>query len=306
MIPVQTFQRLSDFQADFNVKQFEKRVEPQKVLMCSPDYFDIIDVKNPYMESQEGLLNHDLAYTQWEQLKAVYENWKTRGLIEEVFIIPGAEGREDMVFCANQSFPYLNALQQKAVVMSKMRHESRQLEVPHFERFYKDLGYQITHLQEASLFEGMGDTIPHPGRKLFYGGYGHRSDSIAYAELMKITGASFVLLELVNENFYHLDTCFVPLSDEAVMYCPEAFTPEGIQIIQRCFTTIYEIPMDEVLSTFCLNAHVLTTEKQAVLQSGSVIAKAALLKESYEIAELETSEFMKSGGSVFCMKMMVY
>jgi N-dimethylarginine dimethylaminohydrolase len=32
----------------------------------------------------------------------------------------------------------------------------------------------------------------------------------------------------------------------------------------------------------------------------------ALLSESYEVYETETGEFMKSGGSVFCMKMMMY
>ncbi len=306
MIPVQTFQKLSDIQVDFNVERFEKRDEPKKILMCSPDFFDIIDVKNPYMESQSGKLDKVLAKNQWLQLKSIYEDWKSKNVIDEVLVIPGAEGREDMVFCANPSFPYMNLQKEKSVVMSKMRHESRQLEVPFFEAFYKEHGYSITHLNQTELFEGMGDTIPHPGRKLFYGGYGHRSNADAYKEIMEATNCSFVLLELVNENFYHLDTCFVPLSDKAVMLCPDAFTDEGLQILKKCFDVIYEIPVDEALNTFCLNAHVLTEAKFAVLQTGSKVAKDALLTESFEIYETETSEFMKSGGSVFCMKMMMY
>lgn len=306
MIPVQTFQRLSDIQADFNVEWFEKRLEPKKVLMCSPDYFDIIDVKNPYMQSQTGKLNKTLANHQWEQLKLIYEDWKSKNVIEDVVVIPGAIGREDMVFCANQSFPFLNFQNQKSVFMSKMRHESRQLEVPFFEDFYKNRDYQTIHLNNTELFEGMGDTIPHPGRKLFYGGFGHRSNADAYSEIMEMTGCSIVLLELINENFYHLDTCFVPLSDKAVMLCPDAFTNEGLQILKKCFDVIYEIPVEEALATFCLNAHVLPEAKFAVLQSGSKFAMDALLSESYEVYETETGEFMKSGGSVFCMKMMIY
>ena len=48
------------------------------------------------------------------------------------------------------------------------------------------------------------------------------------------------------------------------------------------------------------------TKKVAVLQKGSVQAIEALKAEGYEIEEIETSAFMKSGGSVFCMKMMIY
>jgi N-dimethylarginine dimethylaminohydrolase len=299
-------QRLTDIQADFNVERIEKRDEPRKILMCSPEYFDIIDVKNPYMESQEGMVNKIIANQQWNQLKGIYEDWKTKGFLDEILVIPGAEGREDMVFCANQSFPFINSRGEKAVIISKMRHPSRQLEVPFFEQFYLDLEYQSIHLNKAEMFEGMGDTIPHPGRKLYYGGYGHRSNADAYDEIQQASNSDFILLELITENFYHLDTCFVPLSEDAVMLCKDAFTDEGFEIIKKCFKRIYEIPAEEALSTFCLNTHVLTESKVAVLQSGSIKAKQALEAESYQIYETETGEFMKSGGSVFCMKMMVY
>jgi N-dimethylarginine dimethylaminohydrolase len=306
MIQAQIFQRLSDFPNDFYVEWFEKRHEPNKVLMCSPDYFDIVDVKNPFMECQSGKLNKALAFKQWEQLKSIYEDWKLKNVIADLLVIPGAEGREDMVFCANQSFPFLNHQNHRSVYLSKMRHESRQLEVPYFEEFYKQRAYHINYLKNTELFEGMGDTIPHPGRKLFYGGFGHRSNADAYQEIMEVRGCSIVLLELIHENFYHLDTCFVPLSDKAVMLCPDAFTNEGLQILRKCFEVIYEIPIEEALSTFCLNAHVLPDAKFAVIQVGSKFAMDALLSESYEVYETESSEFMKSGGSVFCMKMMMY
>lgn len=132
-----------------------------------------------------------------------------------------------MVFTANQSFPWiLNG--EKVVIMSKMRFPSRQKEVPYFREFYSKLGYRIEELCEATMFEGMGDTIPHIGKQLLYGGYGHRSDPKAFEEISKILEVPIVLLRLVDERFYHLDTCFLPISEETVLLCPEAFDAEDL------------------------------------------------------------------------------
>jgi len=286
------------------------RKEPRKVLMCSPDFFDIIDVKNPYMLGNSGQVNKIEARKQWETLKNVYENWVANSYLDEVLVIDGAENCEDMVFCANQSFPFLDEKNNKQVILSKMKHASRQKEVPYFKAFYNRLNYNCIELQNTELFEGMGDTIPHPGKQLYYGGYGHRSNADAYEEISKITQTPIISLELVSDHFYHLDTCFVPLSENAVMLCKEAFTDEGINQIKIYFKTLYFIDEQEAISTFCLNAHVINypenKKKVAVLQKGSVQAKQALLNEGFEIEEIETSAFMKSGGSVFCMKMMIY
>ncbi len=294
----------------FKINDLKRREEPLKVLMCSPDYFDIVDVKNIHMEGQQSLLNKELAWHQWNELKAVYEELVEQKIIQEVSVIPGAPNCEDMVFCANQSFPWLGSDRTKIVWMSKMRHTSRQNEVPHFESWYNEQGYISKHFKNVNLFEGMGDTIPHPGRQLLYGGYGHRSDVNAYDELAAEIDVPIIALELINENFYHLDTCFVPLSETEVMLCKEAFTDEGLALLRQCFETIYDIPATEAIETFCLNAHVInpgsTLPKVAVLQKGSNVAKSVLTQSNYRIIELETSEFMKSGGSVFCMKMMYY
>jgi N-dimethylarginine dimethylaminohydrolase len=286
------------------------RKEPRRVLMCSPDFFDIIDIKNPYMAGHSGQVNKIEARTQWETLKGIYDKWVAHGYLDEVLVIDGVENCEDMVFCANQSFPFLDSQNNKQVIMSKMKHASRQKEVPFFKEFYHQQNYNCIELQHTELFEGMGDTIPHPGKLLYYGGYGHRSSANAYDEIGKLTQSPIIPLELVSENFYHLDTCFVPLSENAVMLCKEAFTEEGINQIKTFFNTVYFIDEKEAIDTFCLNAHLINypenNKKVAVLQKGSTQAKQALLTEGFEIEEIETSAFMKSGGSVFCMKMMIY
>ncbi len=293
-----------------NKIKLNNRIEPRRILMCSPEHFDIIDVKNPYMQVQAGKIDRITATKQWEKLKSVYLKWVDEGYLDEVLVINGEVGCEDMVFCANQSFPFIGKNGRKNVILSKMKHASRQKEVPFFKKFYLSQHYNCIELMHSNSFEGMGDIIPHPGKDLYYGGFGHRSDANAYEEITKITGTPVVTLELINENFYHLDTCFVPLSEDAVMLCKDAFNAEGLIQIQQYFSKIYFVDAKEAIDTFCLNAHVINyTEnhkKLAVLQKGSIQAIEALKAENYEIEEIETGEFMQSGGSVFCMKMMIY
>ncbi|OYU96204.1 MAG: amidinotransferase [Bacteroidetes bacterium B1(2017)] len=310
MTSAENFKVYTTGKLPFTINDLKRREEPLQVLMCSPEYFDIIDVKNVHMEGMAQQLNKELALKQWSDLKFVYAQLLDQGLIEGLKIILGVKGCEDMVFCANQTFPWMGPNQKREVWMSRMRHPSRQREVPFFENYFLEMGYQPRHFAKTPLFEGMGDTIPHPGKLLLYGGYGHRSNKTAYEELSEQLSVPVIALELINENFYHLDTCFVPLSETQVMLCKEAFTEEGLALIHQCFEEVLEIPMEEAIATFCLNAHVVnnqkTNKKAAILQLGSVAAKAALNKCGYTIFEVETSEYMKSGGSVFCMKMMFF
>ena len=290
----------------FSITEIADRQEPVRVLMCSPDYFDIVDVKNVHMEGHIGSTDKAAVNAQWSGLKSVYDGLMEKGVLQEVSVVPGAEGCEDMVFCANQTFPWKMEDGSEVVVMSKMRHESRRREVPHFEAFFKGKGFKPLHFSEVEMFEGMGDVIPHTGKRLLYGGYGHRTTSAAYAELAKMLDTPIVALELINPKFYHLDTCFVPLSTDSVMLCKEAFTQEGLEMIKTLFNTVHFIPEEEAEGFFSLNAHAFIANgvKTAILQKGSTITVDVLKKEGYDVVEIDTSEFMKSGGSVFCMKMM--
>lgn len=290
----------------FSITDIQDRTEPTRVLMCSPDYFDIVDVKNVHMQGNIGQTNKVLVNDEWMQLKTVYDDLKTKGALDEVSVIPGAEGCEDMVFCANQTFPWKMADGKEVVVMSRMRHASRQREVPYFEKFFAAKGFTPLHFKDAEMFEGMGDVIPHTKKRLLYGGYGHRTTAAAYDELAIMLDTPIVALELVNPKFYHLDTCFVPLSADSVMLCKEAFTETGLGMIKQLFKKIYYIPEEEAEKYFSLNAHAFESHgvKTAILQKGSTVTVDALKQEGFDVVEIETAEFMKSGGSVFCMKMM--
>lgn len=290
----------------FSINDIKDRTDPTRVLMCSPDYFDIVDVKNVHMQGHIGNTDKAQVNAQWQSLKDAYDALLTNKVLDEVSVIPGAVGCEDMVFCANQTLPWKMEDGSEVVVMSRMRHESRQREVPYFEEFFKNKGFKPLHFNNVKMFEGMGDVIPHPGKRLLYGGYGHRTTAEAYDELAQMLQTPVVALELINPKFYHLDTCFVPLSKDSVMLCKEAFTEDGLAMIRQLFAKVYYIPEYEAEKYFSLNAHAFDAHgtKTAILQKGSAITVDVLKQEGYNVVEIETGEFMKSGGSVFCMKMM--
>ena len=71
---------------------------------------------------------------------------------------------------------------------------------------------------EKLTFEG-GDIRQMPGRELFFIGGGHRSDPNTSKEIAAVSGFSVIPVTLLQEQFYHLDCCFLPLpNDAAVIY----------------------------------------------------------------------------------------
>lgn len=277
------------------------RREPDKILMCTPEHFCVIDVKNPYMEGNAGAIDREKAQAQWEALKAAFEQ-----LGYPVEVIPGAEGCEDMVFCANQTLPGLDAEEKPYVLLSNMRHPSRQQEVVHFKNWFEARGYRIMTLPNAEmLLEGQGDALWHPGKKLIWGGYGHRTDRSTYDVVATKLGVPVVALKLVTDKFYHLDTCLSLIDETTAMAVPEAFDAEGIAMLRAAFPNLIEIPEAEALGCFAGNALALGG-RHVVMHPGATVTVERLKAKGLNVVEVDTSEFMKSGGSVFCMKMMIY
>jgi N-dimethylarginine dimethylaminohydrolase len=140
---------------------------PSTLLMCPPEYFQVVDVKNPHMEGNVGKTDHGLARKQWDAVRAAFEQAGAK-----VDLIPPTPDCEDMVFCANQTLVGLDADGHKVCMLSRMKHASRQREVQAFGVWFHGAGYRIEMLPEDVGFEGSGDALWHPGRGLIWGGYG--------------------------------------------------------------------------------------------------------------------------------------
>ena len=289
-------------QLDFSRDDLPTMPLPKKALMVTPRYFSVEYVINPHMADNVGRVNKLEARNEWDVLKSTFEQVGV-----EVHTIEGQEGLPDMVFCANQSLPYLDEDGGREVIMSIMHADERKEEVPYIEQWYRQNGYEIHYLDEDKIedFEGCGDAIWHTGRRLLWGGYGYRSSVTAYNEVSDIFGLPVIALELVDESFYHLDTCLCVLDEKTALIYPEAFTDGGLELINALFDTVIHASKYEATSLFACNA-TCPDGKNVIIQQGCTDVNKNLRDNGFSVHEVSTYEFLKSGGSVFCMKMMLW
>jgi N-dimethylarginine dimethylaminohydrolase len=284
--------------------QYPEMVQGRSIFFVKPDAFDLVAAINAHMRDENGEL-HKVdkvrAQQQWKRLVDVYQQL---GL--KTTIMDHRPGCPDMVFCANQTFPFLDHEGHPSVILSNMWDETRHLEVSSLASQLERLGVHVHELPERkheTLFEGMGDALWVPGRRLICGGYGFRTDARIYETIHEITGTPIVLFELKHPKFYHLDTCLSLLDARSVLACREGFTAEGWAVLQRLFQRIIEVPLHEADAPgFACNAH-CPDQQHVILQKGSTETCRSLRAFGFTPVEVETDEFIKSGGSVFCMKM---
>lgn len=287
---------------DFTLSEIPSMPLPGGMLMVEPTYFSVDYVINPHMEGNVGTVDHAKAMHEWNVIKNTYES---AGL--KVHPIAGQPGLPDMVFCANQSLPLLRENGEKEVLMSIMHSDMRKKEVGFIEEWYRKNNYKVHQLdaQKVVDFEGMGDAIWINGKRILFGGYGYRSSLSAYDTVRDVFQVPVVAFELVTPLFYHLDTCFCSLNSESVLIYAPAFKPEGLAIIKSLFKNVIEADDYEGAELFACNA-TCPDGKNVVIQKGCLKVNAQLRDLGFVVHEVETEEFLKSGGSVFCMKMMVW
>ena len=124
-------------------------------------------------------------------------------------------GLPDMVFTANAGL----ALGKK-FVLSRFLPRERQGEEPVFKKWFKKQGFDILELPADLPFEGAGDALLDPARGCLWAGYGFRSELAAHPRLAEWLNIEVISLRLIDPRFYHLDTCFCPLENGAVLYYP--------------------------------------------------------------------------------------
>jgi len=263
--------------------------------MCPPTYFDVREAKNPHMGMA---IDRSLAQKQWENLRRSLQD---AGL--KVEIIDAVAGLDDMVFSANQVFVGRHDEIGGFIVPSRMRYSSRNKEVEFYVAWFRRRSYQVIELDLAGEYlEGHGDLLWHPDRSRIWAGYGFRSTPggvVRFASAMHELGFPVVELELIDPYCYHLDTCFCPLNLEAALVYPPAFSPGALQAIRNVFLRVYELSQAESRQ-FVGNGIVVNSRFITAHATANVLR--ILEREKLTPVLVDTSEFEKSGGSVFCMK----
>ena len=288
---------------DFSFVDLKTIDLPSRVLMTSPEFFDVQYVINPHMTEHVGTVDYAKALEEWYALQHAYEQI---GLA--VHVLEGKPGLPDMVFCANQTLPFrLPDSDRNGIVLSEMHADERRREVGYFRELFDAMGYHTLALgtDESVKFEGMGDALWHSGRFLIWGGYGYRTHVDAYTIISDALNVSVCLIKLEDPEFYHLDMCLSILDESTALIYPGAFQQDGLELIYGLFSRVLEAPEYEARKMFACNAH-CPDRRHVLIQRGAEMTNRLLQEADFVPVELETSEFMKAGGSVFCMKQMFW
>ncbi|WNC52308.1 MULTISPECIES: TIGR00300 family protein [unclassified Thermosynechococcus] len=264
-----------------------------RFLMCPPTHYEVDYVINPWMEGNIHKSSRDRAQEQWQKL---YEIIHTRATVD---LIEPQPGWPDMVFTANAGLVLGDR-----VVLSRFYHPERQGEEPYFKAWFESQGYQVFELPKQLPFEGAGDALLDREGRWLWAGYGFRSELDSHAYLAKWLDIEVLSLRLMDERFYHLDTCFCPLTDGYLLYYPPAFDAYSNRLIELRVPADKRIAVKEADAVnFACNA--VNIDRTVILNCASQELKSALAQVGFEVVETPLTEFLKAGGAAKCLTLRV-
>jgi len=259
------------------------------LLMCRPDFFGVQYDINPWMTRNVGAATMDAA-RQWQRLTEVLH---CAGDVRIELVEPQPDV-PDLVFTANAAL-----ISGRLAIVSTFRHPERRREQSSYRAKLARAGFATTSLQQT-FFEGAGDALFDRVRPLLYVGYGWRTERAAALQIAETLGTRVLPLLLVDERFYHLDTCLCPLASGHVMAFMDAFSPHAQKLIRRSVEPQYliEIGPEDALAFAC---NAVEIDDAIVLHAASARLQARLNDAGYRVFATELSEFHKAGGSAKCL-----
>lgn len=266
------------------------------ILFSRPTDFRVAYEINPYMTTG---VDADRALSQWEHIvQTASEHATVRTVDYSTYEVgspvPDISALPDAVFCANHALPIRGSSQ---FILSTMANKERQGEPAYFEQWAEQSGYETVSV--AGAFEGAGDGKWDIGSHTLWLGYGQRTTEKAVREITHLLDADVIPLSLVSPEYYHLDTCFTLLGADTALIIPEAFTPAGLETINSAFETVHTVPESDRKT---LGGNCCLLDDSVVMTDQTNTATIELLEEqSYTVVTVDTSEFLKAGGSIDCL-----
>ncbi|MCX7718759.1 MAG: TIGR00300 family protein [Candidatus Sumerlaeaceae bacterium] len=262
-----------------------------RYLMCRPDFFGVEYVINPWMDGNVGRARAEEARRQWEGLHALVS------ARAEVSLIAPASGLPDMPFTANGGL-----VAGDIFVPSRFFYAQREPEVDHHRAWFRSAGFRVEELRSGAAFEGEGDALFQPGQRLLWAGYGVRSALETHRDLTDIFQVEVVSLRLVDQRFYHLDTCFAPLPGGKVFYFPPAFDDPSVETIRNRVAPEdrYEVGEEDALNFAC---NAVVAGDAVIMNYASAALRERLNRWGFEVLTTPLTEFMLAGGAAKCLSL---
>ena len=277
-----------------------------KILMCSPEYFDVTYSINPWMSVENGV-DAKLAIKQWNDLVILLERVEA-----EVIQMSGKPNLPDLVFTANAG---LNC--GSHILLSNFKFPERQPEKQVYKEWFESNGYVCKELPDDIIFEGAGDVLLRNGVDSgfeLYLGSGFRTDEATYDSAVWKSSVQTPIntkMKLIDPYFYHLDTCFCPLPGDFALIYPGAFETSKIEELNkrgkddgtgfcgfRSAPILLKVPENEARKFAC---NAVSVGNCVVLPSGCPETGGMLKKAGFEVYETDLSQYILSGGSAKCL-----
>jgi N-dimethylarginine dimethylaminohydrolase len=263
----------------------------RRYLMCRPEHFTVTYKINPWMEPANPT-DTDRAVAQWQDLYDAYI-----ALGHDVELIDPVPGLPDMVYTANGGF----VIDGVALGVKFRVDERRGEERPFMDWFAAD-GLEV--VEPVLVQEGEGDFLLVGDTIL--AGMGFRSTGESHRELAEVFGKEVVSLNLVNPNFYHLDTAICVLDPVEgpggveranIAYLPSAFDDRSRAILEERYPDAILVS-DEDGAVFGLNA--ASDGLNVFISPRAKGFEAQLRERGYNPVLVDLSELLLGGGGIKC------
>jgi len=272
---------------------------PPSIMLVDPAHFNVSYVINPWMKPGDWAADpagHAAeAHASFDALCAALTQAGAH-----LHIVPGVPGQPDMVFPANAAV----VLDRRAIVARFACAERQGEEQPYLAALaeFKAQGLldEVAIFPEGCFQEGAGDAIWDRTRQFFWAGYGQRSVFEATQEVARFFAREVVTLELATSQFYHLDTCFCPLSGGEVLFYPPAFTPDALAKIHAHVAPAHRLEASaEDAAAFCVNA--VNIDRTVIMARAPDHVRGMLTGRGYTVSDVNLDPFILSGGGAYCM-----
>lgn len=276
----------------------------QRMLMSGADYFSVESPINPYYHS--NIVNQNQAIEEHLSIKRCFEN---AGI--EIIQVAPPKGCQDGVYCANWAL-----ISNKKAVMANLPNV-RKSEQQYALDVLENLGYETYLIDQKYRFSGQGDALKC-GNFLLSGSQ-YRSDIEAQKIAAKCLNLDLIQLETVglkDENgnqiinqasgwedslFYDIDLALSIINDDLIAYCPRAFTPQSVKIIEELPMQKIEVDYDEAVDGFACN--LVSTSKTVIMSKNAPKLRSELLKRGLEVITPNVHELSKGGGYIRCVSL---
>jgi len=288
------------------------------ILMGDPSYFSVVGGANPHTRDRYGRrknVDRELAISQWRRMRDLLVD---HGL--QVEVVPANPELPGLVYPANAGVRI-----GPDFVLSNLT-PTRCGEQPVYRAVVEGLGIPCHTIERP--FEGEADLFPAGDCAIFTYGtirrqrfvarlgwppwrrvYGFRSDPAALEEIESRwpLGGKVLKIELVDERYYHGDTClcaFGPDQSGLLAYLP-VIAPSSRALLRQHFgERIIELD-DADAAIYAANSFAFSRDGQSFLVMPEGVSEGLVSRvrqHDSTVLSADVSEFhKKGGGSVKCM-----